>query len=68
MRNEFDTHDLPTLPFELLRLEDLLSRLHPQACHIDRDELMYRCGWAAAMAQRRSRSRDTAKRQAADDC
>lgn len=41
----FDEHEQPE---ELARLEKQLGELNPSPVVVDRDELMYRAGWAAA--------------------
>lgn len=61
----FKADDEPVLPYELRKFEELLSRIRPSEFRIDRDELMYRCGWAAAMAQHRSR--EACEPKVADD-
>jgi hypothetical protein len=66
MQSEFETDEVLKMSFELLRLEELLSQIDPQECCVDLHELMYRCGWAAAMAHRSSP--DAAERKSADDC
>jgi len=42
----------PDLPSELMSFEAQLRRQSLPACRVDRDELMYEAGWAAAEASR----------------